>query len=100
VNSVNFLPILALTLIACAQTKEVEIEFTQADADALAVHCSAPTTWLKVEPVSSVRFELPVDYTHSPTDHKKIACLLQGVREAGVTKFGFVGNEKYPVDNE
>ena len=64
--------------------------FTQAMADAISDSCGSPRGWLKVEADGTVRFEPPMD-----ADYEVSACLLQGIKESGATKFGFVGSEKY-----
>jgi hypothetical protein len=67
--------------------------FTQADADAIADACKAPRAWLVVEPGSVVRFEPPVE-----AEYEASVCILQRIKDSGVTRFGFVGNDKAPAE--
>jgi biopolymer transport protein ExbD len=52
--------------------------------------CGTPRRILRVEAGGELRFEPPAD-----VDYDKAACLLNEIKASGVTKFGFVGNEKY-----
>jgi hypothetical protein len=67
--------------------------FTQKDADAILDACGAERGWLTVHPSGEVRFEPPME-----ADYKVSACILQRIKDGGVTKFGFVGNEKAPAE--
>ena len=64
-------------------------EFTQADAIAITEECDAPNDILWVEADGGVRFEPPVNLPYDAS-----ACVLKGIKDAGVTKIGFIGNEK------
>ena len=68
--------------------------FTQAHADAITERCRAPRDILWVEGGGAVRFEPSLDL-----DYDVSACVLKGIKDAGVTKIGFVGNERY-VESE
>ena len=63
--------------------------FTQADAEAISAKCNAPRGVLWVEEGGGVRFDPPLDM-----DYDASVCVLNEIKEAGVTKLGFVGNEK------
>jgi hypothetical protein len=67
------------------------LRFAQADADALSERCGASKSWTTVHPDGTVQFEPPMD-----ADYDVSLCLLNGIKEAGVTKMGFVGNERAP----
>ena len=67
--------------------------FTQTDADAISDTCKAPRAWLTVEPGGTVRFEPPME-----ADYEASACILEQIKASGVTKFGFVGNDKAPAE--
>jgi hypothetical protein len=67
--------------------------FRQADADTISDTCKAPRAWLIVEPGGAVRFEPPME-----ADYQASACILEQIKASGVTKFGFVGNEKYVTE--
>ena len=75
-------------LASCAHEPD---GFSQADADAIVAKCNAPQGVLWVEDGGAVRFEPPLDM-----DYDASVCLLDEIKDAGVTKFGFVGNEKAP----
>jgi hypothetical protein len=79
--------------ISCASPDEPR--FSQADADALSEQCGAPNGWIIVHEDGDIQFEPPLN-----ADYDVSACLLNGIEDAGVTKIGFVGNEKYPESEE
>ena len=81
-----FAPIM---LASCAH--EQPAAFSQADAEAITAKCNAPRGVLWVEDDGGVRFEPPLDM-----DYDASVCVLSEIKKAGVTKFGFVGNEKAP----
>lgn len=64
---------------------------TQAMLDAISDKCGADRAWMQMDADDTVRFEPPMD-----ADYKVSACLLQGIKESGATKLGFVGNDKLP----
>lgn len=87
----------AVVVGGCATTDEREVvptgSFTQAQADAIADTCGAGRGWLSVHPSGEVRFEPPVE-----ADYKASLCILQRIKEIGVTKLGFVGAVKAVPD--
>ena len=85
-----------IALIAVAQSStgcvaHDDLQFAQADADALSERCGASKRWTTVHADGTVQFEPPMD-----ADYDVSLCLLNGIKEAGVTKMGFVGNERAP----
>jgi hypothetical protein len=67
--------------------------FQQSDADAIVGKCGAADIELTVEPDGEIAFEPSPD-----TDYEASACVLRYIKQSGATKFGFVGNERYPPD--
>ena len=77
-----------LLLAACVQVSDTET-FTQAKADAIVRECAAREGILWAEG-GTARFEPPQDLSYDVS-----VCLLNGIKDSGATKIGFVGNEKY-----
>ncbi|QZH74751.1 MAG: hypothetical protein JY451_13995 [Erythrobacter sp.] len=76
---------------------------TQAELDAMSDACSAPREWLSLEG-SELRF-IPIMEEEfasgaNPPDYETAACVLTQIRQSGLTKFGFVGNERYVTPDE
>jgi hypothetical protein len=65
-------------------------KFTQAEADAISVQCGGSPGWLRVTG-GKVMIEFPIDAPYEATK-----CVLQGMKAAGLTEFGFIGNEAAP----
>jgi len=65
--------------------------------------CNAPREWLSLEG-SELRFRPITDEeiasgTFEP-DYETAACVLTQIKQSGLTKFGFVGNERYVTPEE
>lgn len=73
-----------------APKSDEKIEFTQADADSLAEECGAATGLVTVLSDGTASVEPPADLAYGTA-----ACVFQGLTDAGVTKFGFLGNERH-----
>lgn len=70
--------------------------FSQADADELSDNCGGQRSWLQVIQKGTVRFEPPSDVENNKDTYEKAACVLTGIKKAGVA-IGFVGNEQYAM---
>lgn len=92
----NVLPILSSFLLLAGCTEKprplarTDGSFDQADANRISDGCKASRDWLQVRETGEVMFQPSYD-----ADYEAAACVLQQVKKAGVTSFGFVGNEKY-----
>lgn len=84
----------AIGLVACEeQSHTVEFDLPvsskQAELNAITDACNAPRDLLKIEGEA-------VHFTPQPDmDYDVAACVFNGIRDAGITNFGFVGNERY-----
>lgn len=63
--------------------------FTQGQADAISDACGADRGWMVVHPGGEVHFSPPME-----ADYEASVCILQRIKDSGVTKFGFVGVER------
>lgn len=63
--------------------------FTQGQADAISDACGADREWMVVHPGGEVHFSPPME-----ADYEASVCILQRIKDSGVTKFGFVGVER------
>jgi hypothetical protein len=90
---------MALAASGCAEIEAEEpaamSTFTQADADRISDECGADRSWLKVLDDGALTFEPPSD-----GDYEVSTCILERIKNSGVTKFGFVGNEKYRAEDD
>ena len=91
----------ATLAVGCAPADDVALEadcsdgFDNRDAAAIIQECGAEEGSLWVEDGGAVRFQ------PSPqADYEAAACVLTKINESGTTRFGFVGNEMYRVDEE
>jgi len=76
-----------VSLVGCA-SNSADGGFTQSQADAISAECGAPSEWLQVEG-QHVAFAPPPDASLEAT-----ACVLDEIKNMGVAKIGFIGNEK------
>lgn len=76
-----------------ARREAAAAAFSQADADRILADCGASGRWLFVEAGGAVRFEPPVE-----ADYEAASCILDRIKASGVTRFGFVGNDKAPAE--
>lgn len=67
--------------------------FTQDMADAISDACKADRAWLVVLPNGALTYQPPME-----SDYAASVCVIQTIKDAGVTKFGFVGNDKAAPD--
>jgi hypothetical protein len=69
--------------------------FAQADADRISDDCGADRAWLRVREGGELTYQPAMD-----SDYDVSVCVLQKIKNSGVTKFGFVGNEKHRAEDD
>ena len=84
---------LLAALPGCANASAAN-PFSQAHADAITAECGAPRELLSVQDGAVTIWPKP------GSDYEASACVLKEIKDAGVTKFGFVGNEVTQSENE